>query len=220
MPDFPPPGRLGVKICGLTSFDQSQSVISAGADALGFNFWPRSKRFLPLDDARPWLTRLSTAAARVAVVVNPGPDLLDALVTSGLFHAIQLHGDESPADVTALMARGVQVIKALQVRDAASLDAIASFPCQDILLDAYNPGLYGGGGEPFPWHLFQQALQRFPDRRLILSGGLHPGNVAQAVRQTRPAAIDVASGVESAPGIKDLEQVRAFISKARSALHP
>jgi phosphoribosylanthranilate isomerase len=216
MPAFPPPDRLGIKICGLTSLDQTEAVIASGADAIGFNFWPHSKRYLPLDAARSWLPNLTAGPALIAVVVNPDAELLDALITSRLFHSIQLHGDESPQDVATLMARGVHIIKALQVRDESSLLAIADYPCPDILLDAFNPGLYGGVGEPFPWHLFELARQRFPQKRLILSGGLTPENIAQAVSQTRPAAIDVASGVESSPGIKDLDKVRAIITQARS----
>jgi phosphoribosylanthranilate isomerase len=216
MPAFPPPDRLGIKICGLTSLDQTEAVIASGADAIGFNFWPHSKRYLSLDAARSWLPNLTAGPALIAVVVNPDAELLDALITSRLFHSIQLHGDESPQDVATLMARGVHIIKALQVRDESSLLAIADYPCPDILLDAFNPGLYGGVGEPFPWHLFELARQRFPQKRLILSGGLTPENIAQAVSQTRPAAIDVASGVESSPGIKDLDKVRAFITQARS----
>jgi phosphoribosylanthranilate isomerase len=204
------------KICGLTSLDQTEAVIATGADAIGFNFWPHSKRYLPLDAARSWLPNLTSSPALIAVVVNPDAELLDALINSRLFHSIQLHGDESPQDVATLMARGVHIIKALQVRDESSLLAIADYPCPDILLDAFNPGLYGGVGEPFPWHLFELARQRFPQKRLILSGGLTPENIVQAVTQTRPAAIDVASGVESSPGIKDLDKVRAFITQARS----
>lgn len=216
MPAFPPPDRLGIKICGLTSLDQTEAVIASGADAIGFNFWPQSKRYLHLDAARSWLPNLTVGPALIAVVVNPDAELLDALINSRLFHSIQLHGDESPQDVATLMARGVHIIKALQVRDESSLLAIGDYPCPDILLDAFNPGLYGGVGEPFPWHLFELARQRFPQKRLILSGGLTPENIAQAVTQTRPAAIDVASGVESSPGIKDLDKVRAFITQARS----
>jgi phosphoribosylanthranilate isomerase len=114
------------------------------------------------------------------------------------------------------MQRGQHVIKALQVRDAASLDQIASFPCADILLDAYNPGLYGGAGHTFPWELASEAMRRFSDKRIILSGGLTPQTVATAVTQTHPAAVDVASGVESSPGIKDLQLVAEFIRAARA----
>ena len=214
-PFFPPPHRLGVKICGITLPEQMEPIVSAGADAIGINLWPKSKRHLPLASAATWLPAWFDRVCLIAVVVNPSPSELDELVGSGLFHAIQLHGDESPQDVTSLMNRGVRVLKALQVQNEASLDAIGSFSCTDVLLDASNPGTYGGGGVAFPWHLAALARERFPEKRILLSGGLHPGNVAQAVAEASPAAVDVASGVESAPGIKDLDKVRAFIAHAR-----
>lgn len=184
---------------------------------MGFNFWPHSKRYLPLEQALLWLPSLPRTAAFVAVLVNPDAPLVESLIHSGQFDTLQLHGDESPATVADLIARGIHVIKALQVRDESSLDSIGDYSCKDILLDAYNPGLYGGAGEPFPWHLFELARQRFPEKTFILSGGLTPENIAQAVTQTRPAAVDIASGVESAPGLKDLSKVRAFIQNTRTA---
>ncbi len=214
-PAFPPPNRPGIKICGLTSPVQMDPIVAAGADAIGINLWPQSKRHLPLAQAAPWLPAWRDRVFLVAVVVNPSPQLLSEILDSALFHAIQLHGDETPDATAALMTRGARVIKALQVRDEASLDAINAYPCPDILLDASNPGTYGGGGVPFPWHLAARARERFPDKRLILSGGLRPDNVAQAITEALPDAVDVASGVESAPGIKDLAKVRAFIANAR-----
>jgi len=162
---------------------------------------------------------LQTVAAKhavVAVLVNPDDALLEATISSGLFQALQLHGDESPAQVGALMERGVNVIKALQVRDAASLAQIGDYPCTAILLDAYNPGTYGGGGHAFPWELAVHAREMFPQKQILLSGGLTPDNVRQAVEQTHPVAVDVASGVESLPGSKDLLMVAKFIAEARS----
>lgn len=215
---FPPRDRLGVKICGITQEKQALEIADAGADAIGINLWPESKRYLPLSQARGWLRRLSERTCLVAVLVNPDAKLLDDVIGSQLFHMLQLHGDEPPGLVHELMHRGVRVIKALQVRDRESLAAIAGYPCQDILLDAYNPGLYGGAGTTFPWELAVEAGALFPERRLILSGGLTPENVRQAVRQTRPHGVDVASGVESAPGVKDMEKVRRFIAEARGDL--
>ena len=151
-------------------------------------------------------------------VVNADSLLLEQIITSRLFHSIQLHGDETPDDVSFLMERGLRVIKALQVKDESSLDCIALYACTDILLDAYNPALYGGSGESFPWHLAELARLRHPDKRIILSGGLNPDNVAEAVSQVRPAAVDVASGVESEPGIKDPAKMAAFVRNARSVL--
>ncbi len=216
-PDFPAAGALGVKICGITLPEQMEPIVAAGADALGINLWPKSKRFLPLERAASWLPVWKDRVRLIAVLVNPDNALLEAVLASGLFHQLQLHGDETPEEVAALMKRGARVIKALQVSDEISLDAIGRYACGEILLDASNPGTYGGSGTAFPWHLAALARERFPGKRIILSGGLHPANVAGAVTQARPAAVDVASGVESAPGVKDLAKVRAFIDNARLA---
>jgi phosphoribosylanthranilate isomerase len=216
---FPDPKNVGVKICGITQEQQARDIISLGADALGINFWPKSKRYLPIDQAAVWLPSLRDQTTLVAVMVNPDATTIDTIIDQHLVHILQLHGDESPEDVSALQERGCHVIKALQVRDRDSLSQIGRYPCETILLDAYNPGLYGGAGETFPWDLAMIAQDMFPDKRLILSGGLTPLNVAEAIRATHPAAVDVASGVESAPGIKDLALVREFIEQARLSAH-
>ena len=153
----------------------------------------------------------------MAVLVNPSASLLDEIIGRDVVDVLQLHGDESPDETQRVMNLGLPVIKALQVRDRASLATIGDYPCETILLDAYNPGLYGGEGKAFPWELAIEAQQRFPEKRFILAGGLTPDNVGQAAAQVRPAGVDVASGVESSPGIKDLEMVRQFIEGARSA---
>lgn len=214
---FPDPSRLGIKICGLTSLEQARDVISLGADALGLNFWPKSKRYLPPEQARTWAPGLLSETTLVAVLVNAEPQLVEQILTEKLAHILQLHGDETPDTVAQLMERGVPVIKALQVRDEASLKHIGDYPCSTLLLDAYNPGHYGGGGTVFPWELFHQARAAFPEKKFILSGGLTPANVAQAVHETNPAAVDVASGVEGHPGWKDLALVKSFVSNARQA---
>jgi len=213
---FPDPACHSVKICGITRPEQAAEIFALGADAVGINLWPQSKRHMPLSVALTSLQEVATKNALVAVLVNPDAALLDAAVGSGLFQAIQLHGDETLHEVERLTKRGVNVIKALQVRDAASLPQIGEFPCRAILLDAYNPGTYGGGGHAFPWELAVRAQEMFPTKHILLSGGLNADNVSQAVQQTHPIAVDVASGVESAPGVKDLAQVARFIAEARA----
>lgn len=212
---FPDPKRRSVKICGITQPQQAGVLFALGADAVGINLWPKSKRHMPLEVAVGGLQDVAGKNALVAVLVNPDAALLDAAVSSQLFQALQLHGDETPAEVERLMKRGVNVIKALQVRDEASLAQIGEFACDSILLDAYNPGTYGGGGHAFPWELAVRAREMFPQKQILLSGGLTPDNVKQAVEQTQPVAVDVASGVESLPGSKDLLQVARFIAEAR-----
>jgi len=213
---FPDPDRHGVKICGITRPEQAAEIFALGADAVGINLWPKSKRHMPLATAAAALREVATKYALVAVLVNPDDALLDAAIGSDLFHALQLHGDETPQEVERLMSRGVNVIKALQVRDAVSLSQIGEFPCAAILLDAYNPRTYGGGGHAFPWELAVRAKEMFPEKHILLSGGLSADNVRQAVQQTHPMAVDVASGVESVPGVKDLAQVARFIAEARA----
>ncbi|WP_395736411.1 N-(5'-phosphoribosyl)anthranilate isomerase [Prosthecobacter sp.] len=212
---FPDPERLSIKICGITAPQQAAVLFALGADAVGINLWPKSKRHMPLDVAVNSLANVAAKNTLVAVLVNADDAQLDAAISSGLFQTLQLHGDETPRDVERVMQRGVHVIKALQVRDAASLEKIGEFPCESILLDAYNPGTYGGGGHAFPWELAVRAKEMFPGKKILLSGGLNADNVKQAVQQTRPVAVDVASGVESMPGSKDLLQVAKFIAEAR-----
>ncbi|HRQ89448.1 MAG TPA: phosphoribosylanthranilate isomerase, partial [Bacteroidia bacterium] len=130
---------------------------------------------------------------------------------SGVIDWLQLHGDETPDRVESLTQQGLPVFKALGVRDRAMLDAAGAYASPTLLLDAYAPGAYGGSGETMDWALGTESVRRWPDRQIVLAGGLTPGNVAEAIRQVRPAAVDVASGVESAPGRKDIGAVRAFI---------
>lgn len=215
-PETQHPGPA-VKICGITQEEQARQIIALGADALGLNFWPKSKRYLPLEKAG-WLPGLKDQTTLVAVLVNADERTLETLIDQRLVHIFQLHGDETPDQVAALTDRGLTVIKALAVRDRESLPRIGDYSCETILLDAYNPGLYGGTGETFPWDLALQAKEMYPDKRLILSGGLTPANIRRAIEETSPVAVDVASGVESSPGIKDLTMVREFIEQARHAL--
>ena len=215
---FPPdPDRVAVKICGITRGDEAHAIVAAGADALGINFWPKSKRFIALAEASPWLRELAGTVPRVAVTVNATEDELRAIHESGVIDWIQLHGDETPERVRSLSQQGLPVFKALGVKDRAMLETAADFDSPTLLLDAYAPNEYGGGGETMDWALGAEAVKRWPDRQILLAGGLTPENVAEAVRQVRPAGVDVASGVESAPGRKDLAKVRAFIEAVRSA---
>lgn len=213
---FPPDlGRVAVKVCGITRGDEAAAIVDAGADALGINFWPGSKRFIALEEATPWLRDLAATVPRVAVTVNASDDELRRLFESGVIDRIQLHGDETPDRVRSLTEEGLPVFKALGLRDAETLESLAAFESPTLLLDAYAPGVYGGSGETLDWALGAEAVRRRPDRQIVLAGGLTPSNVAGAIRQVRPAGVDVASGVESAPGRKDLGLVRALIEATR-----
>lgn len=206
---------VAVKICGVTTGEQATTIVAAGAAALGINFWPKSKRFVALESALPWLLELAGTVPRVAVTVNADDDELHRIYESGGIDWIQLHGDETPGRVRSLTQQGLPVFKAMGIRDRAMLEAAAAYESTTLLLDAYAPNEYGGSGESMDWALGAEAVQTWPERQIVLAGGLTPENVAEAVRQVRPAAVDVASGVEVSPGVKDLAKVRAFIAAAK-----
>lgn len=213
---FPPDlGRIAAKICGFTRGDEAVAAVEDGADALGINFWPGSKRYVPLAEATPWLRELAGSVVRVAVTVNATDDELRAIRDSGATDWIQLHGDETPDRVGSLARQGLPVFKALGVRDRTSLMRAEAYDSPTLLLDAYAPGDYGGTGATMDWALGREAVERWPDRQIVLAGGLVPENVVAAASQVRPAAVDVASGVESAPGRKDPEKVRRFLEALR-----
>jgi len=203
-----------VKICGITSAKDARGVVAAGADALGINFWPKSKRYISMESARAWLP--DVPVTRVGVFVNATLAEITATVESGLIDIAQLHGDETPEFAQALADRGVSVIKALGVKDETSLTGLEEFPGQGILLDAYCPVEYGGSGETFDWDLARKIVVENPDRRVVLAGGLNPENITAAVEAVRPAAVDIASGVELSPGVKDLEKVAQLIHRVRA----
>ena len=209
-------GRVGVKICGITTGAQAETIIELGADALGINFWPRSKRYIALEEAASWLRDLDQTITRVAVTVNAGDDELAAIHESGVIDLIQLHGDESPERVRSLTDQGLPVFKAMGVKDRAMLETALEYDSSTLLLDAYAPTEYGGSGETMDWTLGAEAVSQCPERQIVLAGGLVPENVADAIQQVNAAGVDAASGVEESPGVKDLELVQAFIEAARN----
>ena len=208
---------MAVKICGVTQREQALAIAELGADYIGINFWPRSKRYLAPEKAAAWMREVPASTRLIGVFVDPEPAYVEEIASSGLLSHVQLHGDESPEFCASLAERGLRVLKAIQVRDEASLDAIAPYAVADILLDAYHPQERGGIGETFPWELATSFKRRYPERSLWLAGGLTPGNISQAVLGVSPYAVDVASGVESgAAGVKDMEKVARFIRGART----
>lgn len=200
---------MRVKICGITRREDAVAAVEAGADALGFNFWPGSKRRIGPATAAAIVSGLPPSVLAVGVFVDAPRDEIEETLARVQLGAVQLHGDETPADCAGYR---VPVIKALRARPDVA--AVASgYGTDFILLDAEVSGSYGGTGETFPW----ERAARVDAARLFLAGGLTPENVADAVRRVRPYAVDVAGGVESAPGRKDPEKVREFIRNAKNA---
>jgi phosphoribosylanthranilate isomerase len=199
-----------VKICGITNVVDGQAAAAAGADMIGLMFYNKSPRHITLLQAVEISRALSPYVLRVGVFVDPDADfVLRAIQECGL-NLLQFHGNESSEFCTQF---GVMSMKALRVRDEASIETLADFHTDAFLLDAYSKNGLGGTGEKFNWDL-AIAARKF-DKPIFLAGGLTPENVEAAVRQVRPFAVDVSSGVESAPGKKDTAKVAAFIAAAK-----
>ncbi|HXG22393.1 MAG TPA: phosphoribosylanthranilate isomerase [Methylomirabilota bacterium] len=202
-----------VKICGVTNVDDAVLAVQFGADLIGFNFYPLSPRCVTPEVAREIRAVIPVSVQCVGVFVNAERRQIADLVDRVHLDFIQFHGDE-PAD--ALLGWPCQTIKAVRIAPDAPLPDLRQIPARYLLLDTYRAGRYGGTGETFGWERIASLIPRQKER-LILAGGLTLDNVVSAVRTVRPWAVDVASGVEAAPGRKDPEKLRAFITNAKTA---
>ena len=210
-------GTMHIKICGLTNLDDALAAVDAGADYLGFNFYPRSPRHIAPETCAPIVAEIARRSAdviTVGVFVNSPPEQVAAILAACGLDLAQLHGDEPPEHLALLWGRAYKGLRGLGQNDPCPY-AAASPGYPSLLLDAYKPGLYGGAGEAGNWEEARKVAQDYP---LFLAGGLTPGNVAQAIRQVGPWGVDVASGVEIAPGKKDAASVRAFVRAAQLPL--
>lgn len=206
------------KICGLTTAETVDAAIAAGAAHIGFNFFPPSPRFVDPAAAAPLIARVPAGVGRVAVLVDPDDVLIAAVLAAGI-GTLQLH-DADPARVAELKSRhNLPVWLAAGVKTRADIRAAeqAAGPADLLLLDAKAPSdapLPGGNGLAFDWRLLMETR---PQRRFGLAGGLHPGNVAAAIRLVAPALVDVSSGVEEGAGVKSVDKILAFASAVKSA---
>jgi phosphoribosylanthranilate isomerase len=203
--------KTQVKICGVTSVADALAAAGAGADMIGLMFYDQSPRHVSLTTAVEISRALPPFVLRVGVFVNPAEELVLRAIGDCHLSLLQFHGDEPSEFCTQF---GVMSMKALRVRDAESLKTLENYHTEAFLLDAYSKAGFGGTGEKFNWKL-AVAAQKF-GKPIFLAGGLTPESVADAVKQVRPFAVDVSSGVESAPGKKDVAKVRAFIQAVRS----
>lgn len=198
-----------VKICGITSLEDAMMAVEAGADALGFVFYEKSPRFINPLTAANIIAKLPPFVLTVGLFVNEELEKINWTADYCGLDLIQLHGDEGPDECMEVSRR---VIKAFRIKDIVSIEPMKKYQVSGFLLDAWCPDTYGGTGMTFNWEMAAAARQY---GRIILAGGLTPANVAEAVRLVQPYAVDVSSGVESAPGRKDLEKVREFIRLAK-----
>lgn len=204
--------RVKVKICGVRTREEAEAAIDAGADALGFNFWPPSPRFISPVEAGEIAGRLPPLVSFVGVFVNEARDRIAETAARVGLHAIQLHGDEPAAFCEGFGP--LRVIKALRVGEGFDCRVIEQYAVSMVLLDASVKGSYGGTGHRFDWRTAIAAKDYAP---VMLAGGLRAENVAEAITTVRPAAIDVCSGIEAEPGRKDLRKLREFMTEVARA---
>lgn len=202
-----------VKICGITSATDALMAASAGADAIGFNFYPPSPRYLEPDQVVAIRLSLPPFMATVGVFVDTHVEKVRRIMERCGLDYVQLHGHEVPRVVAQL--KGLRVIKAIRVRSEDDLSQLDKYDVEGFLLDTYVSGKPGGTGQTFDWDLARAAASR---AKIIVAGGLTPDNVAEAVRAGRPFAVDVASGVEEEPGKKSRNLVNRFVRAAKSVV--
>jgi phosphoribosylanthranilate isomerase len=201
-----------IKICGITRAEDGLAAAQSGAHAIGLMFYEKSPRFVTLEKAREIIAALPLFVARVGVFVNPAAVQVRNVLEALRLDLLQFHGDEAPEFSRQF---GLPYIKAVQVKQDVDLVQYASRyrEAKGLLLDTHSEGVYGGTGKSFDWRLIPPTLPL----AVILSGGLNERNVAAAVRQVKPWAVDVSSGVESAKGIKDAAKIAAFITEVKNA---
>ncbi len=205
------PHRVKVKVCGMTCVDDALAAVELGADAVGFIFYKKSPRAVTIIQAKKIVKELPPFVHRVGVFVNESVERVNEIKAKLGLDVAQLHGDESPAMCRKIKSR---VLKAIRVSDRSSLSDLARYKVDGFLLDAFHPGVYGGTGKVFDWKLAKQA-GKFG--RVIVAGGLTSDNVVTAINKSKPYGVDVCSGVEKSPGVKDIRKLRAFLNAVRRA---
>ena len=204
--------RVRVKICGITNWADAKTAINAGADALGFNFYAKSPRKVSVSQAREVIRQMPKHVCAVGVFVNaPEAEVLRTVKAAGL-NVVQLHGDESPRTVSRL-SQHLPVIKAFRVRPGFRAKSLQRYvDAAAFLLDGFDGKARGGTGKTFRWQIANQAKEFGP---IVVAGGLKKENVAAAIREVRPFAVDVCSGVEVSPGKKDVKKLRGLMAAVK-----
>jgi phosphoribosylanthranilate isomerase len=203
---------MRVKVCGITSYEDAVMALDQGVDALGFNFFPRSPRYISPLGARTIIQRLPPFVNSVGLFVNvPGQDEVFEIARAAGIQVLQLHGDESPEYCGRLS--GWPLIKAVRIGKNRIEENLKAYPVQAFLLDSKDDILFGGTGKAFDW---ERALEVKKIRPVILAGGLRPDNVGEAIRAVMPYAVDVCSGVESMPGKKNRKKMEEFMNEVRN----
>jgi phosphoribosylanthranilate isomerase len=211
-------GQVFVKICGITNETDARIAIEAGADALGFNLVPQSKRCIDISAAKEWIAKLPEEVCRVAVVADANWEDVCRIGRLSFIDALQLHGSEPPEFCRRLADAGIPFAKAVPVSGSKSLASLPNYFTDTMIFDSSGNGTFGGTGKTFPWKFAPEFVRHHRGINVILAGGLNPENVAEAVKVVRPCGVDVTTGVEASPGHKDASLVRAFVEAARRAI--
>jgi phosphoribosylanthranilate isomerase len=207
-----PSDHIGVKICGVRNEADAVAAIESGADALGFNLYPGSKRYMQWQKEAAWIRKLPVEIARIGVVVDATLQEASRLLEMDLFDGLQLHGEESRGYCESLTACRKPLLKALRLSSVEFLERVRDYPVFGFLIDSCREGAFGGTGVRFDWTMLREV--KF-DKPFIAAGGLTPENVAEAIRTMRPYAVDVASGVENSKGFKDKTKMQDFVAAVR-----
>lgn len=218
--EFLSPSRASLKICGVTSSSDANELAARGVHALGINFWPQSKRFCAPETASGFLPALKNRLLRVGVFVNADPALPRRLLAEDQIDLAQFHGDESLSYCESFREDGLPFLKAVGVPKGgvartAMMEAL-DYSRQALLFDAAAPGIYGGTGETIDWEDVAWFVSNNSSTSVLLAGGINPGNASDALATVRPAAIDIASGAESASGLKDFAKVDALLAAVQA----
>ena len=200
---------IPTKICGITNLSDAQAAAVHGASAIGFIFYEKSSRAISIEDAKFISRHLSNDISKVGVFVNHDKGFIEEAIRSVSLNIIQLHGDETPGFCNQF---DVPVLKALRIKDKASFSVMSDYNVDGFLLDTFSNKQYGGTGETFDWSLLNEQI----DTPIILSGGLNPDNILDAIDSVNPAAIDVNSGVELSPGKKDHQKINLLFENLKN----
>lgn len=207
-----PSDHVGVKICGIRNEADAVAAIECGADALGFNLYPGSKRYMQWQKEATWICNLPVEISRIGVLVNATLQEARRLLEMDLFDGLQLHGEESRGYCESLALCHKPLLKALRLSSVQFLERVRGYPVFGFLFDSCRGGAFGGTGVQFDWTMLREVKLEKP---FIVAGGLTPENVAEAIRTMRPYAVDVASGVENSKGFKDKTKMQDFVAAVR-----
>ena len=218
---FLSPDHPSLKICGVTLPEDAERLAGLNVSALGVNFWPKSKRYCPPEKALQFLPSLANKIVRVGVFVNNAQSVAPDLLDKNALDIVQLHGDEDDAQLTEFLRQDIPIIRSLALKPNDNLEEVIEHyqnlagekkNLLALLLDAHAPGVYGGTGETIDWKQAAEFIKLAAPMPVLLAGGIVPHNSEEAIKTTHPTGLDVASGAETTPGIKDFEKVSALLT--------